>query len=834
MADSAVTQQPASSEPGETAAPQGSVAAEGDEGNSPQSSPKRKPLSVSEQEKPGESAGTRHKKAERKPSLKSWLLNSLKRKGKRSGTVTSPSRGSVEVEASDFSFRQPPRVSPANQKRGSPASLDLHSGKAFKRRTQSSLAIETVRAAIAEDADGLPSELRGGTPLHYYVLADSPKKEKTDFLVSLLTTGEVEVDSASEDGNTPLHLAVKKGDLGAVKVLVAFGASVNATNNRGQTPLDIATVGYIQQERKLSLTNAALDRHLRRRSRDCSPKSSHAARSDSSQLSKDSPLLSKIVPTRPKFMDLHLDGDLEGWVSVDFTDGPPVMEKHVSAGREVRLHDLTDPVNIKMDDAQPQTTTTSSSSSSSANHGQVSTVGGKILSPTIKDDVKLRQAFDDILNLLHATGGMGRHKLQQSPVKPISLSGQHVLPDLSMELQRSIRLSEYEEGSTILNLYEALEDTINNKMEELTSLDNFDEALALSLQQQEMKRYNRTLLKNYADDAVDGGGRAGSSVLCLDGGGIRGLIQIEVLSQMERVTGRKIVHLFDWIIGTSTGALIALCLTYGEKSLEEVRHLYFKMKSEVFTGGSYGFNTAALERLLKETFPPHMTMDCPVAHSTKVLVAAVYKKTAPPQLHFFNNCFGDKFSQQPVWKVARYTTAAPMYFKECDDYVDGGVLANNPSESGLAAIQNFHHSRGTRLPIALVVSVGSGIYPAEEVGRIDVQDFLFFGRQWLSVHDTVKSRARNLIQLLTNALVESETVADNSKARCEGQGTPYYRFSPKLAEIVATGETDNGILINMIISTIVQTVPRMEGLHRQFVRITEANQKERFKRRRAL
>ena len=33
--------------------------------------------------------------------------------------------------------------------------------------------------------------------------------------------------------------------------------------------------------------------------------------------------------------------------------------------------------------------------------------------------------------------------------------------------------------------------------------------------------------------------------------------------QIERVTGRKIVDLFDWIIGTSTGALIALCLTYG-------------------------------------------------------------------------------------------------------------------------------------------------------------------------------------------------------------------------------------------------------------------------------
>ena len=83
-------------------------------------------------------------------------------------------------------------------------------------------------------------------------------------------------------------------------------------------------------------------------------------------------------------------------------------------------------------------------------------------------------------------------------------------------------------------------------------------------------------------------------------------------------------------------------------------------------------------------------------------------------------------------------------------------------------------------------------------------------------------------------LVESETVAMNTKARCEGQGTPYYRFSPKLAETVATGETDNKILINMLLSTIVKTVPRMEDIRIQFLRIAEATQKERFRKRRAL
>ena len=92
----------------------------------------------------------------------------------------------------------------------------------------------------------------------------------------------------------------------------------------------------------------------------------------------------------------------------------------------------------------------------------------------------------------------------------------------------------------------------------------------------------------------------------------------------------------------------------------------------------------------------------------------------------------------------------------------------------------------------------------------------------------------NPIRNLSLQLVESEMVAENTKARCEGQGTPYYRFSPKLAETVATGETDNGILINMLIATIVQTVPKMDDIHSQFLRIAEANQKERFRRRRVV
>lgn len=58
----------------------------------------------------------------------------------------------------------------------------------------------------------------------------------------------------------------------------------------------------------------------------------------------------------------------------------------------------------------------------------------------------------------------------------------------------------------------------------------------------------------------------GQRILCLDGGGVKGLIIVEILIYIENLTGRKIVELFDWIVGTSAGGIIALALVYGRFS----------------------------------------------------------------------------------------------------------------------------------------------------------------------------------------------------------------------------------------------------------------------------
>lgn len=105
-----------------------------------------------------------------------------------------------------------------------------------------------------------------------------------------------------------------------------------------------------------------------------------------------------------------------------------------------------------------------------------------------------------------------------------------------------------------------------------------------------------------------------------------------------------------------------------------------------------------------------------------------------------------------MWEVARYTSAAPVYFDELNDYVDGGVLANNPGASGLTVIQQLYRSMGQKLPISLVVSVGTGQMPDDKLGRTDAHQFMFFGTHWLNFKDTVLSRGSNLVTLLGNAV----------------------------------------------------------------------------------
>lgn len=108
-----------------------------------------------------------------------------------------------------------------------------------------------------------------------------------------------------------------------------------------------------------------------------------------------------------------------------------------------------------------------------------------------------------------------------------------------------------------------LEDNINDLFEEFDKLPDLDTQVAIGLQGFELQHWRKTAEGSMRFEMFNG-----KRLLFLDGGGMKGLIHVEVLSQIEKITGKKITDLFDWIVGTSTGAVVAMFLTYSESNMQ--------------------------------------------------------------------------------------------------------------------------------------------------------------------------------------------------------------------------------------------------------------------------
>ena len=222
-------------------------------------------------------------------------------------------------------------------------------------------------------------------------------------------------------------------------------------------------------------------------------------------------------------------------------------------------------------------------------------------------------------------------------------------------------------------------------------------------------------------------------LLSLDGGGIRGLVLTRMLLSIEKVLGVKTTECFDWIAGTSTGGIMALALASG-KSVMDCQVLYMKMKDEVFSGWmphwmTAGSTTSTLRTLLQEQFDKETKMkDLPlgdIKKDLKVFVTAAEVNSDMPDLRLLRNYTQpkvqakiwcelmdrvDRSSQADwkakaiaqadeakkaadsrlVWEAARASSAAPTFFRPKGNFVDGGVLANNPSLTLLNEVFEFN------------------------------------------------------------------------------------------------------------------------------------------------
>jgi patatin-like phospholipase/acyl hydrolase len=70
-------------------------------------------------------------------------------------------------------------------------------------------------------------------------------------------------------------------------------------------------------------------------------------------------------------------------------------------------------------------------------------------------------------------------------------------------------------------------------------------------------------------------------VLALDGGGIRGIFAAALLAGLEEDLGRPIVEMFDLVVGTSTGGIIALGLGAG-LSPAQIVDFYVTQQDTIF------------------------------------------------------------------------------------------------------------------------------------------------------------------------------------------------------------------------------------------------------------
>uniref|UniRef100_A0A183CDX9 phospholipase A2 n=1 Tax=Globodera pallida TaxID=36090 RepID=A0A183CDX9_GLOPA len=134
-------------------------------------------------------------------------------------------------------------------------------------------------------------------------------------------------------------------------------------------------------------------------------------------------------------------------------------------------------------------------------------------------------------------------------------------------------------------------------------------------------------------------------LLSLDGGGVRGLVLIQMLLEIQHLVDGTQKHEksfverhFDWISGTSTGAIVALALADKTELLDCLR-LYLRLKDEIFGAEAKarlgGYKAENIEVFLQEHFGSR-TMN-QLKSGVKVFVTATKAKNIPVKLVLFRN-----------------------------------------------------------------------------------------------------------------------------------------------------------------------------------------------------
>lgn len=300
----------------------------------------------------------------------------------------------------------------------------------------------------------------------------------------------------------------------------------------------------------------------------------------------------------------------------------------------------------------------------------------------------------------------------------------------------------------------------------------------------------------------------GIKLLSIDGGGTKGLVILEVLRHIEKITGKPIYKLFDLISGVSTGSILAVLLGTLRLSIDECEKIYKEtssvmFKSDLFSGTSRllfkhaYYDTEKWENILKTMFTDKSLIetsqseDCP-----KVVIISALINTPTLQPFAFRNynlpdksiTYYESSCKHRVWQAVRASAAAPGFFEEfiLDGFIhqDGGILINNPASVAIHEAQILWPHEN----IQTCVSLGSGRY-TPNVLRLNEQKPL---------------QTTSIVTKLTR-LIDSATDTEGVHRLLQDllpAGT-YYRLNPTLSNYFSIDETRPDKLEQMKIDALM-------------------------------
>jgi hypothetical protein len=218
-------------------------------------------------------------------------------------------------------------------------------------------------------------------------------------------------------------------------------------------------------------------------------------------------------------------------------------------------------------------------------------------------------------------------------------------------------------------------------------------------------------------------------ILSLDGGGMRGILTIQLLKQLEAVAGIPCYKLFDMVSGTSTGAIIAGLIVTGH-SAEEIETMYESLVTKVFDKRFLGqrflnppaFSKKQYRKLLKGVVNDTTLEQACKAQDIDLMITS--QDLAAAEETFFScfkqadGSFYGTYKDVLLRAVMETTMSAPTYFHPLERFVDGGTTTyNNPSlaafmEATSYSVPRVEREKGQiayKLSQVTLFSFGTGI-----------------------------------------------------------------------------------------------------------------------------